>query len=77
MLNEQGEKMSKRHGAMSVMASRDAGFLPEAVVNYLARLGWSHGAAEIFSREQFVGWFDLAHLGKSPAQYAHSQLRWL
>jgi glutamyl-tRNA synthetase len=46
VLNEQGEKMSKRHGAMSVMAYRDAGFLPEAVVNYLARLGWSHGDAE-------------------------------
>ncbi|HDR9765778.1 TPA: glutamate--tRNA ligase [Burkholderia cepacia ATCC 25416] len=77
VLNEQGEKMSKRHGAMSVMAYRDAGFLPEAVVNYLARLGWSHGDAEIFSREQFVEWFDLEHLGKSPAQYDHSKLSWL
>ena len=69
VLNEQGEKMSKRHGAMSVMGYRDAGYLPEAVLNYLARLGWSHGDAEIFSREQFVEWFDLDHLGKSPAQY--------
>ena len=77
VLNEQGEKMSKRHGAMSVMAYRDAGFLPEAVVNYLARLGWSHGDAEIFSREQFVEWFDLEHLGKSPAQYDHNKLSWL
>ncbi|PMS23776.1 glutamate--tRNA ligase [Trinickia dabaoshanensis] len=77
VLNEAGEKMSKRHGAMSVMGYRDAGYLPEAVLNYLARLGWSHGDAEIFSREQFVEWFDLEHLGKSPAQYDHSKLNWL
>jgi glutamyl-tRNA synthetase len=77
VLNEQGEKMSKRHGATSVVGYRDAGFLPEAVLNYLARLGWSHGDAEIFSREQFVEWFDLEHLGKSPAQYDHSKLLWL
>ncbi|WP_414451647.1 glutamate--tRNA ligase [Burkholderia sp. 22PA0099] len=77
VLNEQGEKMSKRHGAMSVMGYRDAGYLPEAVLNYLARLGWSHGDAEIFSREQFVSWFDLAHLGKSPAQYDQAKLDWL
>jgi glutamyl-tRNA synthetase len=77
VLNEQGEKMSKRHGAMSVTGYRDAGYLPEAVVNYLARLGWSHGDAEVFSREQFVEWFDLDHLGKSPAQYDHDKLNWL
>src|ERR1700726_1695146 len=77
VLNEQGEKMSKRHGAMSVTGYRDAGYLPEAVLNYLARLGWSHGDAEIFSREQFVDWFDLEHLGKSPAQYDHDKLNWL
>jgi glutamyl-tRNA synthetase len=77
VLNEQGEKMSKRHGAMSVTGYRDVGFLPEAVLNYLARLGWSHGDAEIFSRDQFVEWFDLEHLGKSPAQYDHDKLTWL
>jgi glutamyl-tRNA synthetase len=77
VLNEQGEKMSKRHGAMSVMGYRDAGYLPEAVLNYLARLGWSHGDAEIFSREQFVGWFDLEHLGRSPAQYDLNKLNWV
>ncbi|WDD93737.1 glutamate--tRNA ligase [Burkholderia sp. FERM BP-3421] len=77
VLNEQGEKMSKRHGAMSVTGYRDDGYLPEAVLNYLARLGWSHGDAEIFSREQFVEWFDLEHLGKSPAQYDHNKLNWL
>jgi glutamyl-tRNA synthetase len=77
VLNEQGEKMSKRHGATSVMGYRDAGYLPEAVLNYLARLGWSHGDAEIFSREQFLEWFDLEHLGKSPAQYDPDKLKWL
>jgi len=77
VLNEQGEKMSKRHGAMSVMGYRDEGFLPEAVLNYLARLGWAHGDAEIFSKEQFVEWFDLEHLGKSPAQYNGEKLAWL
>ncbi|KMZ13145.1 Glutamyl-tRNA synthetase [Candidatus Burkholderia humilis] len=77
VLNEQGEKMSKRHGAMSVTGYRDNGYLPEAVVNYLARLGWSHGDAEVFPREQFVEWFDLEHLGKSPAQYDHDKLNWL
>jgi len=77
VLNESGEKMSKRNGAMSVTGYRDAGYLPEAVLNYLARLGWAHGDAEIFSREQFVEWFDLEHLGKSPAQYDADKLKWL
>ncbi|MDT4857162.1 Glutamate--tRNA ligase [compost metagenome] len=77
MLNEQGEKMSKRHGAMAVTGYRDEGYLPEAVLNYLARLGWAHGDAEIFSREQFIEWFDLEHLGKSPAQYNPEKLAWL
>lgn len=77
VLNEDGEKMSKRNGATSVMGYRDQGYLPEAVLNYLARLGWAHGDAEIFSREQFVAWFDLEHLGKSPAQYNADKLKWL
>ncbi|KAG0190435.1 hypothetical protein DFQ28_002007 [Apophysomyces sp. BC1034] len=77
VLNEQGEKMSKRNGAMSVTGYRDEGYLPEAVLNYLARLGWAHGDAEVFSREQFVEWFDLEHLGKSPAQYDADKLKWL
>jgi glutamyl-tRNA synthetase len=77
VLNEAGEKMSKRHGATAVMGYRDEGFLPEAIVNYLARLGWSHGDAEIFSRDQFVEWFDLDHLGTSPAQYDPDRLKWL
>jgi glutamyl-tRNA synthetase len=77
VLNEQGEKMSKRNGAKPVTQYRDEGFLPEAVVNYLARLGWSHGDDEIFSREQFLQWFNLDHLGKSAAQFDDAKLRWV
>jgi glutamyl-tRNA synthetase len=69
VLNEQGEKMSKRRGAKPVTWYRDAGYLPDAMVNYLARLGWSHGDDEIFSREQFLQWFDLDHLGWVNAQH--------
>jgi glutamyl-tRNA synthetase len=77
VLNEQGEKMSKRHGAKPVTWYRDAGFLPDAMINYLARLGWSHGDDEIFTREQFLQWFDLDHLGKSAAQFDEAKLRWV
>jgi len=77
VLNEQGEKMSKRNGAMSVRDYQQAGYLPEAILNYLARLGWSHGDAEIFTKEQFIQWFDLDSLGKSPAQFSPEKLIWL
>ncbi len=77
VLNEQGEKMSKRNGAKPVTQYRDEGFLPDAMVNYLARLGWSHGDDEIFSRAQFLAWFDLEHLGRSAAQFDESKLRWV
>jgi len=77
VLNEQGEKMSKRHGAKPVTQYRDEGYLADAVVNYLARLGWSHGDDEIFSREQLVEWFNLDHLGKSAAQFDEAKLRWV
>ena len=77
VLNEQGEKMSKRNGAKPVTQYRDEGFLPDAMVNYLARLGWSHGDDEIFSREQFLQWFDLDHLGKSAGQFDEAKLRWV
>jgi glutamyl-tRNA synthetase len=77
VLNEQGEKMSKRHGAKPVTYYRDEGFLPDAMVNYLARLGWSHGDDEIFSREQFLQWFNLDHLGRSAAQFDEAKLRWV
>lgn len=72
-----GLKLSKRHGAVSVLDYDRQGFLPEAVVNYLARLGWSHGDEEIFSREQFVAWFDGAHLSQSPAQLDPEKFRWV
>jgi glutamyl-tRNA synthetase len=72
-----GQKLSKRHGAVSVMQYDDDGYLPDAVVNYLARLGWSHGDAEIFSREQLVEWFDGSHLSHSPSQFDVDKLKWL
>jgi glutamyl-tRNA synthetase len=77
VLNEQGEKMSKRSGAKPVTQYRDEGYLPDAMINYLARLGWSHGDAEIFSREQFLQWFSLDHLGRSAAQFDDAKLRWV
>ena len=77
VLNEQGEKMSKRNGAKAVTAYRDEGYLPDAMVNYLARLGWSHGDDEIFSRAQFLEWFNLDHLGRSAAQFDEAKLKWV
>ena len=77
VLNEQGEKMSKRSGAKAVTAYAAEGYLPDAMVNYLARLGWSHGDDEIFSRAQFLEWFNLDHLGKSAAQFDEPKLRWV
>jgi glutamyl-tRNA synthetase len=77
VLNEQGEKMSKRNGAKPVTQYREEGYLPEAMVNYLARLGWSHGDDEIFTREQFLSWFNLDHLGRSAAQFDEAKLRWV
>ena len=77
VLNEQGEKMSKRSGAKPVTQYAAEGYLPDAMVNYLARLGWSHGDEEIFSRAQFLQWFNLDHLGKSAAQFDEAKLRWV
>jgi len=77
ILGPDGEKLSKRHGAVSVMQYPEQGYLPEAMLNYLARLGWSHGDDEIFSMEQFCQWFDVDHLTKSPAQFNPEKLNWL
>lgn len=77
VLNEQGEKMSKRHGAIGVLDYQKQGYLPEAVLNYLARLGWSHGDDEIISKAQMIEWFDLKHLGTSAAQHNPEKLAWL
>jgi glutamyl-tRNA synthetase len=77
ILGPDGQKLSKRHGAVSVMQYDEDGFLPEALFNYLARLGWSHGDHEKFSRTQLVQWFDLAHVNRAPAQYNLDKLLWL
>jgi len=77
ILGADGERLSKRHGAVSVMQYCDDGYLPEALLNYLARLGWSHGDEEKFSGEQLVAWFDLAHVSKSPARFDPGKLAWL
>ncbi len=77
ILGPDGEKLSKRHGAVSVMEYDKAGYLPDAMVNYLARLGWSHGNDELFTREQLVEWFDTRNLSKSAAQWDPKKLNWV
>jgi len=77
ILGADGERLSKRHGATSVMEYSDAGFLPEALDNYLARLGWSHGDTEIFTMTQLKQWFDLEHVNSSPARFDMEKLKWL
>jgi glutamyl-tRNA synthetase len=77
ILGPDGQKLSKRHGAVSVMQYHDDGYLPEAVLNYLARLGWSHGDEEVFSMKQFCEWFDLNHITPSAAQFNTEKLNWL
>jgi glutamyl-tRNA synthetase len=74
ILGPDGSKMSKRHGAASVEEYREMGYLPEAVRNYLLRLGWSHGDSEIISHDQAVEWFDLNHVQKSPARFDFAKL---
>ena len=77
ILGDDGQKLSKRHGAVSVMQYHEEGYLPEAVLNYLARLGWSHGDDEVFDMNQFVEWFDLDHITASAAQFNTEKLNWL
>jgi glutamyl-tRNA synthetase len=77
ILGADGERLSKRHGAVSVMQYMEEGFLPEAMDNYLARLGWSHGNEEVFTRKQLVEWFDLGHVSKSPAQFDPGKSLWM
>lgn len=77
ILGDDGLKLSKRRGAVSVTAYQEMGYLPEAMLNYLARLGWSHGDEELFSSEQMVRWFDGSHLAKSPAQWDPAKLAWV
>jgi glutamyl-tRNA synthetase len=77
ILGDDGLKLSKRRGAVSVTAYADNGYLPEAMLNYLSRLGWSHGDEELFSAQQMVSWFDGTHLSKSPAQWDPAKLDWV
>lgn len=77
ILGPDGDKLSKRHGAVSVTQYEEAGYLPHAMVNYLARLGWSHGDAELFDRAQLVAWFDGQHMARSAAQWDAAKLNWV
>lgn len=77
ILGKDRSRLSKRHGATSVLAYRDEGYISDAVVNYLARLGWSHGDQEIFTREELIKYFDLEHVGKANAVFDSEKLLWL
>jgi glutamyl-tRNA synthetase len=77
ILGSDGAKLSKRHGAVSVLEYRDQGFLPEAVLNYLVRLGWSHGDQEFFTIEEMQSLFDIADVNKSAAAFNFEKLAWL
>lgn len=77
ILGSDGQRLSKRHGAVSVLQYKEDGYLPEALLNYLVRLGWSHGDQEIFSREEMVKYFDFAHVSKSAAAFNPDKLNWL
>lgn len=77
ILGDDGKKLSKRHGAVSVMQYRDNGYLPEAVINYLARLGWSHGDQEIFSKDELLQYFKLDDINKAASAFNTEKLNWL
>ncbi len=77
ILGEDGARLSKRHGAASVMAWREDGYLPDAIVNYLARLGWSHGDQEVFSRSELIELFDIGSVQHKPARFDRAKLNWL
>ncbi len=77
ILGHDGERLSKRHGAVSVMQYEEEGYLPEALINYLARLGWGHGDDEIFSLAQFVEWFEFANVSRSPSRFDAAKLDWV
>ncbi len=77
VLGEDGQKLSKRHGAVSVMQYEELGYLPEAMVNFLARLGWAHGDAEIFGRDELIQWFDLDSISPAPSRFDTAKLAWV
>lgn len=77
ILGSDGKRLSKRHGAVSVMQYREEGYLPQALLNYLARLGWSHGDQEIFSIEELIKYFEITGINRSPAAFNKEKLLWL
>jgi len=77
ILGDDGQRLSKRHGAVSVMQYREMGYLPEALLNYLVRLGWSHGDQEVFSVDEMIGLFDIADVNHSASAFNPEKLRWL
>ncbi len=77
ILGEDGQRLSKRHGAVSVLEYRDRGILPEALLNYLVRLGWSHGDQEIFSMDEMIELFEIENINKSPAAFNLEKLLWI
>jgi glutamyl-tRNA synthetase len=77
VMGTDGKPLSKRHGVTSVFAYRDAGYFPETLVNYLARLGWSHGDQEIFSKQELIEKFDFSGCGKSPGIFNAEKMLWL
>ncbi len=77
ILGNDGERLSKRHGAVSVLQYQEDGYLPEALMNYLARLGWGHGDAEKFTLQQFVDWFDVGHVSHAASRFNQEKLSWL
>ncbi|AOE49737.1 glutamate--tRNA ligase [Kangiella sediminilitoris] len=77
ILGDDGKRLSKRHGAVSVMQYRDQGYLPQAMLNYLVRLGWSHGDQEVFSKEEMVELFDLKDVNRAPSAFNTEKLNWL
>lgn len=77
ILGSDGKRLSKRHGAMSVMEYEALGVLPEALLNYLVRLGWSHGDQEIFSLEEMISLFDIADVNRAPASFDYDKLLWI
>ncbi|MEH6503597.1 MAG: glutamate--tRNA ligase [Cycloclasticus sp.] len=77
ILGDDGARLSKRHGAVSVMQYRDEGFLPEALLNYLVRLGWSHGDQEIFSRDEMIALFDIKDVNRTASAFNTEKLLWI
>lgn len=76
VLGEDGERLSKRHGAVNVLQYKEAGYLPDGLLNYLARLGWSHGDQEIFSRDELIAYFDLDKINRAPAKFDATKCLW-